>query len=816
VAPGLGVVWNNAPPPLEEWVGRADLLAAIDRDWADPQRRVTGLIGFGGEGKSSLARRWVEDLLAAPGGAPASAGPQSGGGDADCGPHRAVMGGGDADCGPRRATEGQGDADGGVRQAVVRPDGVFWWGFYTRPSVDEFFEAALDYLSGGRVDPRQYPSASAKAHFIAAMLYTGRYLFVLDGLEVMQRQEGDRYGLLRSADLRDFLRYLAAPGHESFGLVTSRAPLLDLMAYTSYMHRDVGRLFPGDGRALLRRAGVRGPAAALDKVVADWDGHALTLSLIGAHLVSQYGGEVARAGEIDPPTAGEPRYERVHRVLRRYDEHLGQAERAFLTLFSAFRTAVPAPALEKVFRAGGGEATLPVERKPGFGQRAGAEKPGFHAIAALEDAAFAAMVQRLVGYRILRHDEREGMYTTHPLVRNHYYARLIEGGEARARAAHERIQEYYLELAGDTPRAPTLDDLVPLIEVVHHACCAGAYDEADQVHWDRIQQRQRGVLVYQLGAWETDLALLSEFFPGGDTSREPQVSDRGARRWILNETGLCLMNLGRLGEAAPFYERKNAIALQREDWHNASIGYRNLAELHAHLGALEASAQAAEEALALARRAGNKRDEMISLACQAWAAHLRGDLAAAGAAFRGAEALGREIEPDVRYLYSLRGIRHADHLRRAGDAAYARRVAEANLAIGEQYRWVKSISQCHRVMGDLEADAGRHEDAGAHYGRALEIARGITFRPALIEALLARGRWAARHLQDPAAAFGDLEEALGYAVEGGYRVYEADARAARAWAHLAAGDAVAARAEAARARQMSEEMGYGWGRGSET
>jgi hypothetical protein len=64
VAPDLGLAWNNAPAPLEEWVGREELLAAITRDWADPERQVTGLIGFGGEGKSSLARRWVDHLLA--------------------------------------------------------------------------------------------------------------------------------------------------------------------------------------------------------------------------------------------------------------------------------------------------------------------------------------------------------------------------------------------------------------------------------------------------------------------------------------------------------------------------------------------------------------------------------------------------------------------------------------------------------------------------------------------------------------------------------------------------------------------------------
>jgi hypothetical protein len=66
VAPGLSIAWNNAPPPVKEWVGREELLKAINADWADPQHHVTGLIGFGGEGKSSLARQWVDDLLRSP------------------------------------------------------------------------------------------------------------------------------------------------------------------------------------------------------------------------------------------------------------------------------------------------------------------------------------------------------------------------------------------------------------------------------------------------------------------------------------------------------------------------------------------------------------------------------------------------------------------------------------------------------------------------------------------------------------------------------------------------------------------------------
>jgi len=132
---------------------------------------------------------------------------------------------------------------------------------------------------------------------------------------------------------------------------------------------------------------------------------------------------------------------------------------------------------------------------------------------------------------------------------------------------------------------------------------------------------------------------------------------------------------------------------------------------------------------------------------------------------------------------------------------------------------------CHRVLGDLDADSRQHDSARAHYDEALKIARGITRRDVLIEALLARGRWAARH-QDltgfgnlSGLASSDLNEALAYAVDGGYRIYEADIRVALAWAHLAAGEPDRARQEALRraqdeaerAQRMSADMGYHWG-----
>ena len=217
-----------------------------------------------------------------------------------------------------------------------------------------------------------------------------------------------------------------------------------------------------------------------------------------------------------------------------------------------------------------------------------------------------------------------------------------------------------------------------------------------------------------------------------------------------------------------------------------------------------------------------ERDECYSLARRAWAAHRLGDVEVAGTALAQAEALEREITPQVRYLYSLRGIQHADHLRRADDAAYARRVTEANLKICVEWHWPDKVSMAHRVLGDLDADAGQHTSAREHYDEALKIARGISFRPALIEALLARGCWAARQAatfpkapsfrEGLQAAFADLNEALDYATASGYRRYEADIRIALAWAHLATGDTASARREAERARAMSADMGYHWGK----
>jgi tetratricopeptide (TPR) repeat protein len=750
-APQQIVVWNNAPPSLTEWTGREQLLKDITMDWVDASVRITGLIGFGGEGKSSLARQWVDELLA--------------------------------------------------NRSRPQPEGIFWWGFYEKRNVDEFFNAALAYLSGGKIDAGKIPSANLKAQVIGAMLGAGRYLFVLDGLEVLQYQDGDMYGSIRSPDLKAFLEFFASQDHNSFCLVTSRAPLMDLISFSTYKHRDVDRLNPKDGRDLLRKLGVKGRDEELDRVVRDWDGHALTLSLLASYLKDLYGGDISQVQNIPPPTADEPPYKRVHRVLRRYDEHLSEAEKAFLKLFSAFRTPVGRDAFDKIFRV--------KSKREGWSLRK--DRALNTPIAALDDFEFQAMVEKLVAYRILRYDPEVG-YTAHPLIRAHYFTLLTSGDRLQVEKAHQQIKDYYLAKAQDLPEIPTLEDLIPLIEVVHHACQSGAYDEADEIHWEHINRGNESYIVHKLGAWETELEIMQEFFPGGDLAKDPLVSAIRSKGWILNEVGLCLKNIGRGNLVEGFYERGRELSLGSADWTNVSGTYLNLFDLYSYKGELARSLQAAGKALESARQAEDRSMECYSLTSLAWAYHLQGSLEKSSQAFLEAEALAKDVDSSKLFLCGMWGVLHADHLRCKDEADYARRVTEANLEICKRNHWLNSISRCQRVMGDLFVQFGQEEEAKESYGQALDIARSTSNKQVLVDALLARGRWFARSMKDSEAALSDLSEALEYARAGGYQLYEADIRIGLAWAHLAAGRKEDAAKEASYAKRMSEGMGYYWGK----
>jgi tetratricopeptide (TPR) repeat protein len=738
---GPTVRFDGVPEPPNEWVGRRALVKDLIADWDDPEKRVIGLVGFGGEGKSTLARRLVEEL-----------------------------------------------ASGGAERP---PEGVFWWTF-AGPDVEEFFEHAIAFVGS---NARELRSAGARAQHVVAALAANRYLFVLDGLELVQYEDGERYGLCRNEDLAAFLALVADMAGPSRCLVTSRADVVDLLRYRSYEQHDVTGLLTRDGRDLLRGLGVRGADEQVDRVVERFSGHALTLTLVGAYLAAMYKGKVERIDELTKP-ARDVRFEGLRLVLERYDARLTEDERSFLFLLSALRRPIDANDLGRLFT-------------PAIGARNGVLVP------TLDDAALTRVTSRLIEYRILRPVETRDAtrYALHPLVGAHYYAGLTSDDE-RARAVHRHLARFYLEATPPSDIIPSLEELAPVIEAVHHACRAGDY-EAGYRHYIDFIDRGRGMLVYQLGAYATDLALALEFFPNGAPSNEPLLADRAAQEYLVRSIGLGLMTVGRLYEAFPLCRRSYQMAMAAGDPLAGSRAAQLLAELHIHVGQ---RAEGVESAVDARRRACEVKDadesnweHACSLAYEAWCHHLGGAREAAAERFAEADRIQRERSNHQPCLVDLWGIYHADHLRLTGNTESARRITAYNLEHAQSEGLPELVSQCRRLLGDLAlVESGADAAAREHYEASVKIARGISHRAVLIEALLGRGRHAGLD-GDLEAAQGDLDEALSYAHDGGYRIYEADARNSLAEAYARRGAMIAARDEAQIASGLSAALGYHWG-----
>jgi tetratricopeptide (TPR) repeat protein len=469
--------------------------------------------------------------------------------------------------------------------------------------------------------------------------------------------------------------------------------------------------------------------------------------------------------------------EQIRRLLRYSDVLLSTPEQVLLTLFSGFRGPVTASTLASLLNT--------------------ARVHHISSLRALDDTAFNALVVRLENAGLLHHDLRTDTYTPHPLVHAHFLARL---GPCLGEERTEEAENYYTALADHLPELATLEELRPLTE---SACQTSPPD------------RRSGV---NFGA---EIMMLEAFFPEGDITQEPQVADAHRKSWVLNEVGLNLTQAGGLRQAVSFFERARLLMLAEHDWYNACVSTVNLVNVYHALGNLEMGAITAGEALDLARRAEDPVAEQDALVCGAWAAHLYGDVEMAGTAFERAARLTPAPGGATPMLRGEHGIQHAAHLLRIGRHAQARRITEANLAEwAVAYGRLQDESRCHHLLGDLEAASGDLEravgKARAHYDKALWIAQTITHLPALIEALLARGRWGARRTgsatpQVANTALSDLGEALSAAIQNDYRRFEIDIRLALARVYHATDDVVAARQEAERAHTLSEQTGYHWG-----
>jgi tetratricopeptide (TPR) repeat protein len=732
---------HNQTPPEENFVGREEELKTITDWYKSKDVRIGALIGWGGVGKSALVRKWYDNLEA----------------------------------------------------NKIRPDGIFWWGFYRNAYLEQFLNALLRYVSGGQIEPETIKDTWEKVDRIKEYIGRGAYLIILDGLEQMQRSEsGDKFGRMTHRECTELLHYLAdTPKASGLCLITTRYPLKDLDDWheRGYENLPLVNLSIPDALSTLKKRGVNGSDDDIKEVVKRYKGHALSLTSVAGYLTRYYGGDIKHAPKVEFVLGDKERFKDVNKLLRRYAEKMSDAERVFLNIFSLFRQEVTERDFAGVFR-----------KK--------IEGTGFNdVIVKMSELDFRDLINGLVDWRLISCDEEKKLYTTHPLIKSYFES---DFEKRKKKICHKRIYQYFGEHAPQQPK--TLEEMQPLFEQVYHGCAAGLYDEVfHDVYWEKIHRREEYFITQKLGAWETGLSLAKTFFPEGDLSQMPLVNQTGRQSWLLNEAGLALKNIGRPKEAEESFLTVIKMYIEEESLAYASVGYRNLADLRFRIGKVEAGLDSVKKALDLAEKAKDDSYIWNSKGYLGWILYLLGKTEEADKDFKKADELCIKITGYR--IHSGWGVHYADFLIEMERIYEAFELTKRNLEICRSItKNPNDISRCYRCLGAIERIKRNHKKAEEHLEAALEIARKVGVTELEIEALLERGRlWLDMGKYED--AIGDANEVLKICGRTGFRLYEPGAEIVLARAELAQREFEQAENNAKSAYEKAVAMKYRWAEG---
>ncbi|MDH4136579.1 MAG: hypothetical protein OEW09_07690, partial [Anaerolineae bacterium] len=635
-----------------------------------------------------------------------------------------------------------------------------------------------------------------KGERLAELVKRQRTLLFLDGLEPLQYPPGEMGGRLKDPGLCCLLRSLARhnPG---LCIVTTRLPVDDLKEFvgTSVQRFHLEHLSPEAGAAYLAHLGVKGTPGERKQAVGEFDGHALALTLLGSYLAVVYGGDIRQRDKIAELTKDRKHGGHARRVMESYERWFqGQPELDILRLMGLFD------------RPAGGGAIEALRAEPAI--------PGLTSeLQDLSHQDWRYAVENLRAARLLAQEDpyQPDTLDCHPLVREHFGGKLQESHPDAWKEAHSRLYEYYQSQAKEYPN--TIEEMAPLFAAVAHGCQAGRHQEAlDEVYWRRIRRGEEAFSVHKLGAFGADLAALSGFFAPPWRQPVAALSERykGA---VLNWAGFRLRALGRLAEAAQPTQASLEAAIAQEAWIDAAKAAGNLSELWLTSGDLAQAPATAQQSVDLADRSGDAFWRMGTRTQLASALHQAGRLAEAEAAFREAEEMQKEMQPEYPLLYSHRGFQYCDLLLSQG------KYQEVQNRVKKLFEWRTpsdplldialenlSLGRAHLLQAQQE---GSHDfvQAAAYLDQAMDGLRQAGQQDELPRGLLARAELRrVKGSLDRARA--DLDEALSIATRGGMRLHEADCHLEYARLHLACGEQEKAQESLAKAKEMIEDMGY--------
>jgi tetratricopeptide (TPR) repeat protein len=603
---------------------------------------------------------------------------------------------------------------------------VFGWSFFSQgankpaASAEDLIAAALEFF--GDPDPSA-GSPWAKGERLADLVRREKALLILDGLEPLQ----DPYQGIKDPSVQRLIEELA---RDNAGLcvITTREPAKELADFSEEtLELNLEQISAEAGRALLRIKGVRGTDAELEQASRDFGKNALAINLLASYLRGIDGHQIRDATEVPDLDIPEDQGRHPRRVMEAFAQRFGEGpELELLHVLGLFD------------RPASGDCIDALKTPPSI--------PGLtEHLTKLSERAWLRLLDDLRDLGLIADASHyaSNELDAHPLVREHFGARLKVERLGAWQAGHGRLYEHLRDNAKQYP--DTLVEMAPLFQAMHHGCQAERHQEAlDEVYWARIVRRNKFYATRRLGAYGADLAALAGLFdPPFEKPVAPLTEDKQA--WILNTAAYDLRALGRLPEAIEPQQAGLERRVVQEDWQNAAICARNLSQLRLALGDVVEAIVMGELSLDYAERSADDFERVGERVALADALHYTGELARAKALFEEAEAIQAESDSDHPRLCSVQGHHYCDLL-----LAY-RRPGEVRERAAQSLAWFKggqgsllTVALDRLSLGRAALALGEHGEAETQLDRAVDGLRRAGTVHHVPRCLLARRRCSGR------------------------------------------------------------------------
>ncbi|MBI3914150.1 MAG: DUF4062 domain-containing protein [Chloroflexi bacterium] len=239
-------------------------------------------------------------------------------------------------------------------------EGVLWWSFYDERDFGQFLARAIEYASGGALNPKSIGSDRERVDALTNLLRQKRFLFVLDGFERVLRAYARLDAAYRGdevdADAREDYRACADPNVGVFlkniasglskALITTRLHPRELDDLNGVRRAELAGMDAADAVEFFHAQGVIGARAEIIAAGAPYAFHPLTLRLLAGTLAQdpRYGGDIRHAPKINPLDA-----DKNVRILEFAYNSLPAREQQFISQLSAFRSPLTWDAIAAIF-----------------------------------------------------------------------------------------------------------------------------------------------------------------------------------------------------------------------------------------------------------------------------------------------------------------------------------------------------------------------------------------------------------------------------------------------------------------------------------